>query len=159
VPETVPDNNFGNSDTRVLTSDDAPVRTASENATAGDGVAIDGRHDGLWKKERRLIKAMKCRKELADIGCPARTQSFQVNSCREYSALSGQHHRLGIRLAQIEKARGKRVTEFNIEGIGPAMRHGQHRDVVDHVAINHAACSAGFPCGARATARCESRSA
>src|SRR5262249_40579487 len=132
---------------------------AGKNAAARDGMPIDCRHYRFRVKEDGLEQPVQGREELADIVRAAVTQPLQIDARGKYLPLSGDHHRLRARLAQIGEQIGHCIAELDVERIGFAMHHRQNGYTVYDIAFDHALCSAGRACAAREIARCDNRSA
>jgi hypothetical protein len=93
--------------------------------------------------EHGVVELVQSGQEFADVVGAARAQPLKIDAGGKDFALPREHHRLGIGLAQLQKARGQRLAKFDVERIGLAVHQRQHGNSVIDFDVDHTPCSAG----------------
>ena len=128
------DQQFGDADAAAIARHHAAVGAAREHAAAGDGMAVDRGHhrlrDEMNTASNILFSAGRNRAYILAPPSPARTRSTPAEKIR---ALPGDHHGLGLPLAQLGELAVERVAKLDVERVGLAVAQREQRDAVSPV--------------------------
>ena len=100
-------------------------------------MAVERRHKRLRQEEYRVERPVHDRQELAHIVRSARTQPHEIDAGGKYAALPGEHDGADFRSAQLLKAFGQGLAQFDVKRTGLAVCKRHDRNAILGLEIDH----------------------